>query len=167
MVGVVMVYYLIIALPCLCGSALLSAATCACQVLVGAKIGALMLGRIRDAKTVGRLNLFASRSPISEMYVTPFIDVLLVLLIMLIMAVTVATPKTEVDLPSGPCTNCSANLLENLVSIDAQDRHGQLVTRDEFSVNIEHASALAEKNPCSNLSPMHWQATIARPRRLH
>ncbi|RGP41704.1 Biopolymer transport protein exbD1 [Altererythrobacter insulae] len=98
--------------------------------------------------TVRRPNLFASRRPMGEMNVTPFIDVLLVLLIMLIMAVPVATHKTEVDLPSGPCTDCSADLIENLVSIDAQDRlywNGQLVTRDQLGANIEYASSLAEK----------------------
>ena len=98
--------------------------------------------------TVRRPNIFASRRPMGEMNVTPFIDVLLVLLIMLIMAVPIATHKTEVDLPSGPCIDCSADLIENLVSIDAQDRlfwNGQLVTRDELSANIEYASALAEK----------------------
>nr|WP_298897993.1 biopolymer transporter ExbD [uncultured Altererythrobacter sp.] len=98
--------------------------------------------------TVRRPNLFASRRPMSEMNVTPFIDVLLVLIIMLIMVVPIATHKTEVDLPSGPCADCSSNLIENLVTIDAQDQlywNGRPMTRDELGANIEYASALEER----------------------
>ncbi|MEN3745565.1 biopolymer transporter ExbD [Sphingomonas sp. HF-S3] len=39
--------------------------------------------------------------PMSEMNVTPFIDVLLVLLVMLILTIPIATHKVSVDLPNG------------------------------------------------------------------
>lgn len=97
--------------------------------------------------TVRRPNIFASRRPMGEMNVTPFIDVLLVLIIMLIMAVPIATHNTEVDLPSGPCVTCSSNDI-NVVAIDAQDRlywNGQAMTREELGANIEFASTLEEK----------------------
>jgi biopolymer transport protein ExbD len=38
----------------------------------------------------------------SEMNVTPFIDVMLVLLIVMILSIPIATQKVPIDLPSGP-----------------------------------------------------------------
>ena len=96
--------------------------------------------------TVRRPNLFASRRPMSEMNVTPFIDVLLVLIIMLIMVVPIATHKTEVDLPSG--LTGSADPFSNTVYIDSQDQlywNGAIVTREQLRANIETANAMAEQ----------------------
>ncbi len=98
--------------------------------------------------TVRRPNLFANRRPMSEMNVTPFIDVLLVLIIMLIMVVPIATHKTEVNLPIGECLNCTSNPLQNIITIDAQDQlywNGRAMTRDELGANLAYASALDEK----------------------
>lgn len=105
--------------------------------------------------TIRRPNIFASRRPMSEMNVTPFIDVLLVLIIMLIMVVPIATHKTEVDLPSGPCLECRANPLENTVVIDAADQlfwNGQPMSREQLSANIALASAM-EEPPLLRLEP--------------
>lgn len=96
--------------------------------------------------TIRRPNLFASRRPMGEMNVTPFIDVLLVLLIMLIMAVPVATHKTEVDLPSGPTG--VADPVSNTVYIDNQDQlfwNGAIVSPEQLRANIEAANTLAEQ----------------------
>jgi biopolymer transport protein ExbD len=82
--------------------------------------------------------------PLSDMNVTPFIDVLLVLLIMLIMAVPVATHVTDIDLPSGPGPFVP-NDIENTVAIDAGDRlylNGNAVNRDDLSRMVQAASAL-------------------------
>ena len=98
--------------------------------------------------TIRRPNLFASRRPMSEMNVTPFIDVLLVLIIMLIMVVPIATHKAEVNLPSGECLNCTSNPLENIITIDAQDQlywNGRAMSRDELGANLEYVASLDEK----------------------
>lgn len=61
-----------------------------------------------------------SEKPLSEMNVTPFIDVLLVLIIMLIMVIPIATHSLDIPLPSG---DGELEVLEtNTVSIDARDR---------------------------------------------
>ena len=58
--------------------------------------------------------------PMSEMNVTPFIDVLLVLIIMLIMVIPIATHSLDVPLPTGK--GIYEVRATNTVSIDAQDK---------------------------------------------
>lgn len=58
----------------------------------------------------------------SELNITPFIDVLLVLLIMLILAVPAATNKLPIDLPHGP----SPTTLDNASHLLEIDRGGGL-----------------------------------------
>lgn len=45
---------------------------------------------------------FRQPEPLSEMNVTPFIDVMLVLLIMMILTIPMQTHKLPIDLPAGP-----------------------------------------------------------------
>lgn len=85
--------------------------------------------------------------PMSEMNVTPFIDVLLVLLIMMIIAIPVAVQKLNVNLPTTSCVNCPVNLESNTVSITPGDQllwNGEVVTRSRLKASIAKASALPE-----------------------
>ena len=94
--------------------------------------------------TYRRPDIYARARPMSEMNVTPFIDVLLVLIIMLIMVVPIATHKTEIDLP-GPCPGCFSHSEGNTVVIDAGDRlfwNGEPVSRDRLKAQVGYASAL-------------------------
>lgn len=85
--------------------------------------------------------------PMSQMNVTPFIDVLLVLLIMLIMTIPIATHTTDVDLPP-PCPQCTSNPDRNTVSIDAQDHlfwNGTEMSREELRAHVSNAAQLPEE----------------------
>ena len=71
------------------------------------------------------MEITARRSPnhhefMSDMNVTPFIDVLLVLLIMFIMVIPIATHALMIPLPNGPATE--KVLEENVIHIDRADR---------------------------------------------
>lgn len=71
------------------------------------------------ARTIARI---PEPVPMSEMNITPFIDVMLVLLIVMILSIPVATQKVPIDLPSGPST--TTELLPPAVL--AIDRQGAL-----------------------------------------
>lgn len=109
-----------------------------------------MVAMARRAYAVSARPSSARRTPsrpMSEMNVTPFIDVLLVLIIMLIMVVPIATHITEIDLP-GPCVDCTSNADGNTVAIDASDRlfwNGEQVSPERLSLQVAHASRLPEE----------------------
>ena len=80
----------------------------------------------------------SSKSPtMSEMNMTPLIDVLLVLLIMFIMTIPVASHSVEVDLPvcGADCDPPEANTIKNKIVIDTENRilwNAQPVTEAEL-----------------------------------
>lgn len=93
-----------------------------------------------------RPNIYASRRPMGEMNVTPFIDVLLVLLVMLIMIVPIATHSLEVPLPTGKGEFETRDI--NTVSIDAGDRlywNGQQLSRQQLLNQLATSAELAQK----------------------
>lgn len=98
---------------------------------------------------VTRPNIYAPRTPpMTQMNVTPFIDVLLVLLIMLILAMPVPVHVTPVDLPGEPVKPTLPVLAENAITIDAADHlfwNGAPVTADTLRVLIAAASAQDEQ----------------------
>jgi biopolymer transport protein ExbD len=104
---------------------------------------------------VTRPNLYAPRSrPISEMNVTPFIDVLLVLLIVMILAMPVKMNVTPVDLPGEPIAPLPIRD-QNTITIDASDRlawNGFTVTVKELRAQVAAASAL-EQQPLLRFEP--------------
>ena len=80
--------------------------------------------------------------PMSEMNVTPFIDVLLVLIIMLIMVVPIMTHSLVFPLPTGP--GDKPILETNSVVIDARDRlywNGEILGRQELLNQLASAAA--------------------------
>ena len=104
--------------------------------------------------TYRRPDIYSRARPMSEMNVTPFIDVLLVLIIMLIIVVPIATHKTEIDLP-GPCPGCFSRSEGNTVVIDAGDRlfwNGEPVSRERLKAQVFHASRM-EDSPVLRFEP--------------
>ena len=104
---------------------------------------AIALRRQRDGRSVPN----SKNRPMSEMNVTPFIDVLLVLLIMMIIAIPVAWQKTSVGLPSTGCADCTLQSDFNTVSITDADQllwNGAPITRERLSASIALASTLEE-----------------------
>ena len=91
--------------------------------------------------------------PMSEMNVTPFIDVLLVLIIMLIMVVPIATHSLDVPLPSGP--GGKEVLQSNTISIDRQDHlywNGEALSRQEL-LNQLATAAMDPRKPLLRFEP--------------
>ena len=114
-----------------------------------------------------RRGMPAHHRPMSEMNVTPFIDVLLVLIIMLIMVVPIATHSLDVPLPNGE--GRFATEATNTVSIDSEDRlywNGQALSRQELLNQLATASHLPDKpllrfEPDANASYDAASRTIA------
>ncbi|MEO1730325.1 MAG: biopolymer transporter ExbD [Pseudomonadota bacterium] len=89
-----------------------------------------------------RARRYKLSAPMSDMNVTPFIDVLLVLLIMIILAVPIKNHIAEVDLPSGPCRDCTMSDVNTIV-INAQDQlywNGTPVTPEQLRTQVTRAS---------------------------
>ena len=84
--------------------------------------------------------------PMSDMNITPLIDVMLVLLIMFIMVIPIAAHSLLVPLPNGK--GKFAILEINTVQIDAMDRllwNGQMLDRQELLNQLAGAAAMPEQ----------------------
>ncbi len=82
----------------------------------------------------------------SEMNVTPFIDVLLVLLIMMIIGLPAVLHKTEIDLPTGEGNPIDS--ISNTVFIDEADRvywNGERVSRTQLRNTVMQLAALPDE----------------------
>lgn len=91
--------------------------------------------------------------PMSEMNVTPFIDVLLVLLIMFIMVIPIATHALLIPLPNGE--GLEEILPENVVHIDSADRlywNGAQLNRQQMLNQLASTAAL-DKQPVVKIEP--------------
>lgn len=80
--------------------------------------------------------------PMSELNITPLIDVLLVLLVMLIMSIPIATHQIEVELPNG---NGPASEREQIaLTIERSGAvfwNGEAVSETELNRRLAHAAA--------------------------
>ena len=108
-----------------------------------------------------------SMRPMSDMNVTPFIDVLLVLVIMLIMSIPILTHSLEVPLPTGPGGLPVESA--NTVTIDKQDRlywNGQEPDRQQLLNQLASSAAMSTQplirfEPEANASYDQSAKTIA------
>ena len=84
--------------------------------------------------------------PMSEMNITPLIDVLLVLLIMFIMVIPIATHSLLIPLPNGGGEFETRPV--NTVHIDAADRlywNGNALDRQQLLNQLAEAASMAEQ----------------------
>ena len=84
--------------------------------------------------------------PMSEMNITPLIDVMLVLLIMFIIVIPIATHALAIPLPNGK--GIFRTEVINTVHIDARDRlywNGQSLDRQQLLNQLAGAAALTEQ----------------------
>ena len=113
-----------------------------------------------------RRNAAHSR-PLSDMNITPLIDVMLVLLIMFIMVIPIATHSLLVPLPNGK--GDFDTLPTNTVRIDAADRlywNGNVLDRQQLLNQLAEAATLPEQplvrfEPDRSASYARSSATIA------
>ena len=84
--------------------------------------------------------------PMSEMNITPLIDVMLVLLIMFIIVIPIATHALAIPLPNGKGIFRTEAI--NTVHIDARDRlywNGQSLDRQQLLNQLAGAAALTDQ----------------------
>ena len=84
--------------------------------------------------------------PMSQMNITPLIDVMLVLLIMFIMVIPIATQSLLIPLPNGPGGFETRAI--NTVHIDSADRlywNGNELDRQQLLNQLADAAAMAEQ----------------------
>ena len=103
-------------------------------------------GRPMPGRAASSVRVNGTQRPMSEMNVTPFIDVLLVLLIMMIIGLPAVLHKTEIDLPTGEGNPIDS--ISNTVFIDEADRvywNGERVSRTQLRNTVMHLAALPDE----------------------
>jgi biopolymer transport protein ExbD len=91
------------------------------------------------------INLGNSKGPVSDMNVTPLVDVMLVLLVVFIVTAPLLTPQAlNINLPTTTSVAASDASKKNQLSIDASggiQLNGQSMTHDQLSVRLKELSA--------------------------
>ena len=94
-------------------------------------------------------------APMSEINMTPLIDVMLVLLIMFIITIPLQTHAVKLDLPQ-PCKACpTPNPVQNRIAIRANGAllwNGEAISLDNLATTLATAAAL-EPEPELHLEP--------------
>ncbi len=88
-----------------------------------------------------------TRSPMSEINVTPFVDVMLVLLVIFMVTAPLLTVGVEVNLPETKAGTVSGSDEPLAVSVDAQGQIFIQDTRVEFEALIPRLNAISGANP--------------------
>ena len=102
-------------------------------------------------------------SPINEMNMTPFIDVLLVLLIMFIITIPMQTHAVKVDLP-GPPPGVIVDRLKNRVVVT---REGGLLWNGQAVSDADYSALLAATTRLPDPPELHLQPdALARYERV-
>jgi len=95
----------------------------------------------------GRLERTAASQPMSEINMTPLIDVMLVLLVIFIITAPLMSSSLRLDLPQSEAAGASDAVAVLSVSVDAQ---GQLYLGDEATTQpalMARARAAAQRDP--------------------
>ena len=69
------------------------------------------------AFNINKQDKFKKRSAISEINITPFVDILLVLLIIFMVAAPMMTSSVKINLPKGASTSSNENIVPIAISI--------------------------------------------------
>ncbi len=99
----------------------------------------------------GRLERNPGARPMSEINMTPLIDVMLVLLVIFIIAAPFVTSKLRLDLPHGPAAATSPTPASLSVALDAE---GRVYLDDQPSSReaiVTRARQAAQRNPGTEL----------------
>ena len=108
----------------------------------------------------GRLERATPSAPLSEINMTPLIDVMLVLLVVFMITAPLMVSAVKVDLPQAEGTQ-SATVQQSLaVSLNAQ---GQIYLDDQPVANTAFSAALAEAAKRSPLTEVQLRADTTVP----
>ncbi len=83
--------------------------------------------------------------PMSELNITPLIDVLLVLLVMLILSIPIATNQIEVDLPHGGDATDTQQIALSFTRSGGVLWNGEQVDRAELQLRLARAAVSPEE----------------------
>lgn len=108
----------------------------------------------------GRLERATPGTPLSEINMTPLIDVMLVLLVIFIITAPLMVSAVKVDLPQTEGTQAAAVPQSLAVSLDAQ---GQIYLDDQPVANTALSAALAEAAKRSPLTEVQLRADTTVP----
>jgi biopolymer transport protein TolR len=108
----------------------------------------------------GRLERATPGAPLSEINMTPLIDVMLVLLVIFMITAPLMVSAVKVDLPQAEGTQAAAVPQSLAVSLDAQ---GQIYLDDQPIANTAFSVALAEAAKRSPLTEVQLRADTTVP----
>jgi biopolymer transport protein TolR len=108
----------------------------------------------------GRLERAASSTPLSEINMTPLIDVMLVLLVIFMITAPLMVSAVKVDLPQAEGTQAAAVPQSMAVSLNAQ---GQIYLNDQPVANAAFSAALTDAAKRSPLTEVQLRADTTVP----
>jgi biopolymer transport protein TolR len=108
----------------------------------------------------GRLERATASTPLSDINMTPLIDVMLVLLVIFMITAPLMVSAVKVDLPQAGGTQASATPQSLAVSLNAQ---GQIYLDDQPVTNSAFSVALAKAAKRSLLTEVQLRADTSVP----
>jgi biopolymer transport protein TolR len=108
----------------------------------------------------GRLERPAPSTPLSEINMTPLIDVMLVLLVIFMITAPLMVSAVKVDLPKAEGTQAAAVPQSVAVSLNAQ---GQIYLNDQLVANAAFRAAMTEAAQRSPMTEVQLRADTTVP----